>query len=134
MRLRHKLYFRLCNRGQGRQQGPKNMIRSVLTVALMTGLVCVASAAFAKGDPAKGRLEVYSCHGCHGIDGYESVYPSYHVPKIAGQNEQYIIDALNEYKSGARKYPTMNAQANSLTEEQIENIAAYLSSLAPKQK
>ena len=82
---------------------------------------------------AKGKLEVYTCHGCHGIPGYETMYPEYHVPRIAGQNEQYIIDALNEYKSGARKFPTMNAQANSLTEEQIENIAAYLSSLAPTQ-
>lgn len=109
------------------------MIRSVLTVALMAGFVCFASTAFAKGDAAKGKLEVYSCHGCHGITGYESVYPEYHVPRIAGQNEQYIIDALNEYKNGNRKYPTMNAQASSLTDQQIENIAAYLSSLAPKQ-
>ena len=44
-----------------------------------------------------------------------------------------LIDALNEYKNDARKYPTMNAQAHSLTEQQIEDIAAYLSGLAPKQ-
>ena len=109
------------------------MIRSVLTVVLVAAFACFASTAFAKGDPAKGKLEVYSCHGCHGVTGYMSVYPEYHVPRIAGQNEQYIIDALKEYKSGARKFPTMNAQASSLTDEQIENIAAYLSSLAPKQ-
>lgn len=112
------------------------MIRSLLVALMLTGLAGFASAAFAqgappKGDPAKGKLEVYSCHGCHGVTGYESVYPEYHVPRIAGQNEQYIIDALNEYRSGARKYPTMNAQAHSLTEQQIANIAAYLSSLAP---
>ncbi|WHZ18153.1 MAG: Cytochrome c4 [Rhodanobacteraceae bacterium] len=110
------------------------MIRSFLSVVLLAGFTCFVTTAFAKGDPAQGKLEVYSCHGCHGIPGYMSVYPEYHVPKLAGQNEQYIIDALNEYKSGARKYPTMHAQANSLTEQQIENIAAYLSSLAPKQK
>lgn len=109
------------------------MIRSMSTVVLVTVLACFATTAFAKGDPAKGKLEVYSCHGCHGITGYETTYPEYHVPRIAGQNEQYIIDALNEYKSGARKFPTMNAQASSLTEQQIGNIAAYLSSLAPKQ-
>ena len=109
------------------------MIRSVLSVVLVAAFACFASTAFAKGDPAKGKLEVYSCHGCHGVTGYMSAYPEYHVPRIAGQNEQYIIDALKEYKSGARKFPTMNAQANSLSEDQIENIAAYLSSLAPKQ-
>ncbi|HEU4856063.1 MAG TPA: c-type cytochrome [Rhodanobacteraceae bacterium] len=105
----------------------------MLTFALMAGFACFASAAFAKGDPVQGRLEVYTCHGCHGVPGYETAYPEYHVPRIAGQNEQYLIDALNEYKSGARKFPTMNAQASSLTAQQIENIAAYLSSLAPKQ-
>ena len=109
------------------------MIRSMLTVVLMAGFVCFASSAFAKGDPANGKIEVYTCHGCHGITGYQSMNPEYHVPRIAGQNEQYIIDALNEYRSGARKFPTMNAQAHSLTEQQIEDIAAYLSSLAPKQ-
>ena len=109
------------------------MIRSLLAVLLVAGLAAFASSAYAKGDPAQGRLEVYSCHGCHGIQGYRTEYPSYHVPRIAGQNEQYLIDALNEYRSGARKFPTMNAQASSLTEQQIENIAAYLSSLAPKQ-
>ncbi|MGH8125748.1 MAG: c-type cytochrome [Rhodanobacteraceae bacterium] len=113
------------------------MIRSVLTAFLMAGFVCFASTAFAqdnptKGNPAQGKEEVYTCHGCHGVTGYMSVYPEYHVPRIAGQNEQYIIDALNEYKSGARKYPTMHAQASSLTEQQIRNIAAYLSSLTPK--
>jgi len=105
----------------------------MLTVVLMAGFVCFASSAFAKGDPAKGKIEVYTCHGCHGITGYQSMNPEYHVPRIAGQNEQYIIDALNEYRGGARKFPTMNAQAHSLTEQQIEDIAAYLSSLAPKQ-
>ncbi|HET7163370.1 MAG TPA: c-type cytochrome [Rhodanobacteraceae bacterium] len=109
------------------------MIRSMLTVVLMAGFACFAATAFAKGDPVKGKQDVYSCHGCHGITGYESVAPEYHVPRIAGQNEQYLIDALNEYKNDARKYPTMNAQAHSLTEQQIEDIAAYLSGLAPKQ-
>ncbi|HEX7324504.1 MAG TPA: c-type cytochrome [Rhodanobacteraceae bacterium] len=102
--------------------------------------MCFTASAFAKGNPVQGKFEVYSCHGCHGIPGYRNPYPSYHVPRIAGQNEQYIIDALNEYKlnaksypNGHRHFPTMNAQASSLTEQQIENIAAYLSSLAPKQ-
>ncbi|HEX7382351.1 MAG TPA: c-type cytochrome [Nevskiaceae bacterium] len=113
------------------------MMRSVLGMALAAGCLCFAGATFAQGkamagNAAQGRSDVYSCAGCHGIPGYNAVYPEYHVPRIAGQNEQYIIDALNEYRSGARKYPTMNAQANSLTEQQIHDIAAYLSGLAPK--
>jgi cytochrome c553 len=54
------------------------------------------------------------------------------VPKIAGQNEQYIVNALHGYKSGDRVHPTMDAQAESLSDTDIQNIAAYLSSLASK--
>lgn len=113
------------------------MARSILTATLIAGFVCfIASTAVQadtlKGNPAQGRLDVYTCHGCHGIPGYNAVYPEYHVPRIAGQNKQYLMDALGEYRSGARKYPTMNAQAKSLTEQQIHDITAYLSSLVPK--
>ena len=91
----------------------------------------VAGAAQATGNKANGRKLVYTCAGCHGVPGYSNAYPDYPVPKIAGQNEQYIISALNEYKSGDRTYPTMVAQAQSLSEQNIEDIAAFLSSLKP---
>lgn len=114
------------------------MVRSILTATLITGFVCFTASAAThaealKGNPAQGRLDVYTCHGCHGIPGYNAVYPEYHVPRIAGQNKQYLIDALEGYRSRARKYPTMNAQAQSLTEQQIQDITAYLSSLVPKE-
>ena len=108
------------------------MIRSMLTVALMAGFVCFASTAFAKGDPAKGKLEVYSCHGCHGVPGYETMYPEYHVPRIAGQSEAYLKNALDAYSKGTRKHPTMQAQAQSFSEADRANLAAYLSSIKTK--
>jgi cytochrome c553 len=89
------------------------------------------ASAHAEGDKAAGRTLIYTCAGCHGIPGYTNAYPQYPVPKIAGQNEQYIIDALHGYQSNDRKHPTMGAQAQSLSENDIQNIAAYLSSLAP---
>ncbi|WP_426688735.1 c-type cytochrome [Rhodanobacter ginsengiterrae] len=101
----------------------------------LLGLV-VATALFAtvnvhaEGDKAAGRKLVYTCAGCHGVPGYTNAYPQYPVPKIAGQNEQYIVNALNGYKAGDRKHPTMGAQAQSLSDADIQNIAAYLSSLA----
>lgn len=91
----------------------------------------VVGAAQATGNKANGRTDVYTCAGCHGVPGYSNAYPDYPVPKIAGQNEQYIINALHEYQSGDRTYPTMVAQAQSLSEQNIEDIAAYLSSLKP---
>ena len=101
-------------------------------VGLIAVALCAASAVHAEGDKTRGRTLVYTCNGCHGVPGYSNVYPEYHVPHIAGQNEQYIVNALKSYrtKGGDRKHPTMSAQADSLSDAEIDDIAAYLSSLA----
>ena len=91
-----------------------------------------ASAATLTGDAGRGRQLAYTCQGCHGITGYKNAYPNYHVPMIAGQSEQYLHNALMEYKAGKRKHPTMQAQAQSFSEQDLANLAAYLSSLKTK--
>ena len=66
------------------------------------------------------------CQGCHGIPGYKTAFPdTYHVPKIAGQQPQYIINALKAYKSGERSHPSMRAIAATLTEEDMKKLADY---------
>jgi len=84
-----------------------------------------------KGDPAKGHTLTYTCQGCHGITGYKNAYPSYHVPRIGGQSAQYLASALTEYREGKRKHPTMQAQAQSFSPQDIADIAAYLSTVQP---
>ena len=97
-------------------------------------LLCLACAsAFAAGDPAAGKVKSNTCTGCHGIPNYKTTYPTYSVPRIGGQNEPYLISALKAYKNGTRKHETMNPQAQALSDQDIEDIAAYLASLAPKQ-
>ena len=81
------------------------------------------------GDAARGRELTYTCQGCHGVTGYKNAYPNYHVPKIGGQAAPYLVNALTEYKEGNRKHPTMQAQAESFSAQDIADIAAYLSSL-----
>jgi cytochrome c553 len=81
------------------------------------------------GDTSRGKGLVYTCKGCHGLTGYKNAYPSYHVPMIGGQSETYLRNALTEYRTGKRKHPTMQAQAESFSEQDIADIAAYLSSL-----
>jgi cytochrome c553 len=81
------------------------------------------------GDAARGRQLVYTCQGCHGVEGYKNAYPNYHVPKIGGQTESYLIVALTAYGKGERKHPTMQAQAESFSDQDIADIAAYLSSV-----
>lgn len=114
------------------------MTRSFTAVLLSTALLLGAGAVHAqdqvKGDKDAGKTLIYTCAGCHGVPGYQNAYPTYHVPRLVGQNEQYIIDALHEYQKGNRKHPTMNAQAEAMSEQDIADIAAYLSSFKQEQK
>ena len=86
----------------------------------------------ATGNAETGRVLAYTCQGCHGITGYKNSYPQYHVPRIAGQSEQYLKNALTAYREGKRKHPTMHAQSMSFSEAEITAIATYLSSLKKK--
>ncbi len=88
-----------------------------------------AAPAAPAGSADRGRQLTYTCQGCHGVTGYKNAYPNYHVPRIGGQSAVYLTNALTEYKKGARKHPTMQAQAQSFSEQDIADIAAYLSEL-----
>ena len=87
------------------------------------------AAAALTGDATRGKGLTYTCRGCHGVEGYKNAYPSYHVPKLGGQSEVYLRNALMEYRGAKRKHPTMQAQAESFSEQDIADIAAYLSSI-----
>jgi cytochrome c553 len=99
----------------------------------LTALAACAPAAHAAGDAAAGKQKAYTCFGCHGIPGYTNAYPTYRVPKLGGQNADYIVAALKEYKSGDRPHPTMHAQAGVLSEQDMEDIAAFLSTAPAKE-
>ena len=81
------------------------------------------------GDATRGRQLVFTCQGCHGVEGYKNAYPNYHVPKIGGQTASYLVAALTAYSKGERKHPTMQAQAESFSDQDIADIAAFLSSV-----
>jgi cytochrome c553 len=87
--------------------------------------------AHAAGNPADGEKKFYTCYGCHGIDNYRNAYPDYSVPKLRHQHASYIVAALQEYRSGERPHATMHAQAASLSDQDIEDIAAYLQGPEP---
>ena len=101
----------------------------VTSVALAAVLLAAAAPASAEGDAVAGRNKAETCMGCHGVKGYFNVYPSYHVPKLGGQSAQYIAAALKAYKDGSRDHGTMHANADNLTEQDMADIAAYMSSV-----
>jgi len=103
-------------------------MRKRVFAALMAGITVMASpAALADGNPENGRILAYTCLGCHGIDGYRNAYPSYRVPRLGGQHADYIVAALKTYQSGERKHGTMGAQAQTLSNQDMADLAAYFS-------
>lgn len=81
------------------------------------------------GDAERGRVLGQTCKGCHGIPGYFNAQPAYHVPKLGGQNADYIEVALQGYRRGTRGHPTMQAQASSLSDQDIADVAAYFAGI-----
>ena len=100
---------------------------------LVAAAIALAAPAFAQqaapaGDPKEAHKKIAMCEGCHGIPGYKTAYPDvYHVPKLGGQSAIYIANALNAYKAGQRKHPSMRGIAASLTDKDIADLAAYYS-------
>lgn len=95
-------------------------------MAALLGAVFVPQAS-AAGDPVRGKTLGYTCLGCHGVVDYKSVYPTYSVPMLRGQHPEYLVAALKAYRNGERGHATMHAHAVSLSNQDMEDVAAYLS-------
>jgi cytochrome c553 len=105
----------------------KKILSTLTLSALLAGFMPGAQAQEAKAGDAQAGAKINAmCIGCHGIPGYRASFPEVHrVPMIAGQSEKYIAAALEEYKKGTRKHPTMRAITESLTEQNMADLAAF---------
>lgn len=93
----------------------------IIALSLTLGIANVAVA----GDAAAGKDKTLVCSACHGADG-NSLVPTF--PKLAGQNEKYLLKQLNDIKSAARPVPTMAGQMDNMSADDMANIAAYYAS------
>jgi cytochrome c553 len=100
-------------------------VRLLLQVLFCAVSLIASARLLAAGDPARGKELSYTCLGCHGIEDYKNVYPTYSVPRLMGQHATYIVAALREYRSGERSHATMHAQASSLSDQDMQDIAAF---------
>jgi cytochrome c553 len=91
--------------------------------AAAAALLAVAAHA---GDPAAGRDAAGQCRTCHGIDGVGRM-PN--VPNLAGQSEIYLQKQLRAFRSGERQAPQMSVIAAGLSDEDIDNLAAWYASI-----
>jgi cytochrome c553 len=99
------------------------MIRAILGACC---LILSAGAPALAGDADAGKMKSQTCAACHGPDGNTPAGPDF--PRLAGQHYDYLVKALQGYKSGARKNPIMNPLAANLNQRDIEDLAEYYSS------
>ena len=99
---------------------------AVAAALALAGAAHAQAPAGAKGDVERAKSKISMCQGCHGIPLFRTAYPEvYGVPLIAGQTPQYIVKALEAYKSGERNHPSMRAIARGLSAEDMADVAAY---------
>ncbi len=98
-------------------------------ISILLALAGALSTAQAQ-DAAAGANKAAQCVGCHGIPGYQSSFPEvYRVPMVAGQNAAYLVAALNAYKKGERKHPTMRGIGIPMSDQHMADLAAFYETL-----
>ena len=102
--------------------GSSNLFR-IGAVALLAATLPMTAAA--KGDPAAGKAKSVTCQACHGVDG-KAILPEY--PNLGGQYESYLIKSLRDYRDGRRNNPIMSPMAANLSDQDIEDLAAWYAS------
>lgn len=92
-------------------------------------LIATASSAAKAADVARGEQLSQTCLGCHGAPGLRNPGPVYAIPMVGGQHASYIVSALKAYKNKERGHGTMQAQAASLSDQDMADIAAFFSAM-----
>jgi cytochrome c553 len=106
-----------------------NAVQLVVCLLASSSLLALSGSACAAGDVKAGRAKALMCQACHGIDGLSKVPDA---PNIAAQTEPYIVAQLQAFKSGTRKNDAMSVVAPSLSDADIEDLAAYFSAIEIK--
>lgn len=103
----------------------KHPVLALATVCIVLG---AAAAAHAAGDVKAGKAKASTCAGCHGAEGLGNAQN----PALAGKAAAQLAQQMRDYKSGARQHLMMNQMMKPLSEQDIENLAAYYASLKAK--
>ena len=105
--------------------------QSVALVLLLAASVLPGNDTLAAGDAGQGQAKSATCAACHGADG-NSINPEW--PSLAGQHPQYLVSALQDFKSGGRTNVLMSGQASALSDQEIEDLAAYFAAQEPSKR
>lgn len=107
---------------------PKGKTMKTIHALVLLGVFsgCLGPGSAEAADARAGRQKITACQACHGLDGLSKNPES---PNLAGQIEGYLVKAMMEYRSGARKNESMNIVTKDLSEQDMADIAAYYSSI-----
>ncbi|RAN81564.1 cytochrome C [Bacillus sp. SRB_336] len=105
------------------------MKRALTLLSFGAALAFASTQLLASGSIENGKQKAATCFACHGVDG-NSIDPQY--PRLAGQYNMYLQQVLHEYKDGQRENPIMKGMVATLSDQDIEDVAAYFSSLPSK--
>ncbi len=104
----------------------KKLLSTLITLAALGSATLSSHAQDVKASAQAGEKKAALCIGCHGIAGYQASFPEIHkVPMISGQGAKYVVSALNAYKKGERKHPTMKAIASTLSDQDMADLGAF---------
>ena len=102
------------------------LLRILVAIVAWCTLPALAQQPAPTGDASVAHKKIAMCEGCHGIPGYRTAYPEvYPVPKLGGQQAAYLMRALQAYKSGERRHPSMRGIAADLSDQDMADLAAY---------
>ena len=104
------------------------MKKTVIAVLAAAFVGLIPNLLLAQGDAAAGQAKSALCGSCHGADGNSPLAMN---PKLAGQSARYMVKQLQDFKSGARAGVTMAAMVLSLSDQDMEDLAAWYSSQQP---
>ena len=104
------------------------MKKTVIAVLVTAFAGLIPNLLLAEGDAAAGQAKSALCGSCHGVDGNSLMAMN---PKLAGQSARYMVKQLQEFKSGARESAIMASMVLSLSDQDMEDIAAWYSSQQP---
>lgn len=98
----------------------------MLRVGCLVLAICLVSGSSFAGDAEQGRQKAVQCQTCHGLDGLAKIPGAAH---LAGQEEVYLVKALKDFKTGERKNEMMSVLAPALSDQDIDDLAAYYASI-----
>ena len=94
---------------------------------IFSALVLIGATAAQAADPEAGKAKSVTCQACHGVNGISN-NPIW--PNLAGQQDAYLVAQMKAFRDGDRQNAMMSPMVAGLSDEDIENLAAYYAALS----